>query len=314
MGEPPFDATTFRAAHPEFCDPAKVRVPGLGPPPPTDGAVAFDGEATALAGVTKDPATLPGLLKQGPEAAGFYLSFRLANPWGIFLRRGAVVAIKEEFHRMIMRALKGYMDRAPGYEGAPVEALVDQMEFGLALDFLVTHLRFHHTVDVAAAQLELAEGQPRYAPYQETYWREFANPPKDPRAIGNLEECLANFEAFRSYMNPNYNDAIAKIVESALEERNSSEWKAFFIGGRWGVEVANMLSRQPPGYRDITKLCIRRTSVGSTNYVRVMYMPDSDARDLRTNELSQRITGRTVEKSAIPETVPDPPMYLLPSP
>jgi len=314
MGEPPFDAATFRAEHPEFCDPAKVRVPGLGPPPSTDGAVAFDGEATALAGVTKDPATLPGLLKQGPEAAGFYLSFRLANPWGIFLRRGAVVAIKEEFHRMIMRALKGYMDRAPGYEGAPVEALVDQMEFGLALDFLVTHLRFHHAVDVAAAQLELAEGQARYAPYQETYWREFANPPKDPRAIGNLEECLANFEAFRSYMNPNYNDAIAKIVESALEERNSSEWKAFFIGGRWGVEVANMLSRQPPGYRDITKLCIRRTSVGSTNYVRVMYMPDSDARDLRTNELSQRITGRTVEKSAIPETVPDPPMYLLPSP
>jgi len=131
---------------------------------------------------------------------------------------------------------------------------------------------------------------------------------------GNLEECLANYEAFRSYMNPNYNDAIAKIVESALEERNSSEWKAFFIGGRWGVEVANMLSRQPSGYRDITKLCIRRTSVGSTNYVRVMYMPDADARDLRTKELSDRIAGRVVEKSSIPESVSEPPMYLLRSP
>jgi len=309
-----FDARTFRAEHPEFCDPAKIRVPGLGSAPPTDGAMPFDGAASALAGVLKDPGTLPGLLKLGPEAAGFYRSFRFGDPWGIFLRRGAVVAIKEEFHRMIMRALKGYMDRAPGYEGAPVEGLVDQMEFGLALDFLVSHLRFHHAVDVAAAQLELAEGEPKYAPYQETYWREFANPPKDPRAIGNLEECLANFEAFRSYMNPNYNDAIAKIVESALEERNSSEWKAFFIGGRWGVEVANMLSRQPSGYRDITKLCIRRTSVGSTNYVRVMYMPDADARDLRTKELSDRIAGRVVEKSAMPEGVPEPPMYLLPSP
>jgi len=314
MGDRPFDAATFRAEHPEFCDPAKVLVPGLGPSPPTEGAVAFDGETSALTGVLKDPDTLPGLLKRGPEAAGFYRSFRFTDPWGIFVRRAPVVAIKEEFHRIIMRALKGYMDKAPGYGGASVESLVDQMEFGLALDFLVTHLRFHHAVDVAAARLELAEGQAKYAPYQETYWREFANPPKDPRAIGNLEECLANYEAFRSYMNPNYNDAVAKIVESALEERNSSEWKAFFIGGRWGEEVANFLSRQPPGYRDFTKLCTRRTSVGSTNYVRVMYMPDPDARDQRTKELSDRIGGRSVENSAILESVPEPPMYLLTSP
>ena len=306
-----FDAATFRAEHPEFCDAAKIRVPGLGTPPPTTGAVPFDGDPAAFSGVAKDPNTLPSLLKQGPEAVGFYRSFRLGEEWGLYLKRPAVVALKEEFHRIIMRDLKGYMAKPEGYGGTPVEEIVSQLEYSLALDFLVSHLRFHYAVDLAAAQFELEEGTPKYAPYLETYWAEVANPPKDPRAFGVLEEALANFEAFRNYMNPNYTDAIAKLVEGALEERNASEWKAFFIGGRWGVEVANMLSRQPPGYRDVTKLCIRRTSVGSTNYVRVMYMPDVQVRDQKAKELSERLAGHPVEKSALPEAVPDPPTYLL---
>src|SRR3989337_2406728 len=103
-----FDPNAFRAAHPEYCAPASVRVPGLGAPPPTAGASPFDGNLSPLAGIARDPDTLPGLLKHGPEAAGFYLSFRFGDPWGIFLRRARVVAIKEEFHRIIMRALKGY--------------------------------------------------------------------------------------------------------------------------------------------------------------------------------------------------------------
>jgi hypothetical protein len=203
------------------------------------------------------------------------------------------------------------MNPGPGATGASIAELLDRMYYSLALDFLVAHMRFHYTVDVAAAQLELADGVPRYAPYQETYWAEFANPPKDPRAIGNLEECLANFEAFRSFMNPNYTDAIAKLVEGSLEERNAQEWKAFFIGGRWAVEIATTLSRQPPGYRDVTKLCTRRTSVGSTNYVRVMYLPDPDARDQRAKELSKRLSGRDVDKTVLPEALPDPPIYFL---
>ena len=305
------DPATFRASHPEFCDPANVRVPGIGAPPPTDGATPFDGDATILAGVSRDAGTLPALLKQGPEACGFYLSFRLSDRWGLYLRKGTLVALKEEYHRIIMRDLKGYMAKPEGYAGVPVDDLVATLEYSLVLDFLVSHLRFHFAVDLAAAQLELAEGVPKYAPYQDAYWREFANPPKDPRTIGVLEEALANFEAFRNYMNPNYTDAIAKVVQGALEERNSSAWQAFFIGGKWGVEVANMLSRQPPGYRDFTKLCIRRTSVGATNYVRVMYMPDSEAREAKKKELSERIAGRAMENSVLPETVPDPPVFLL---
>ena len=305
------DPANFRDAHPELCEPARVRVPGIGSPPATDGAVPFEGDLTILAGVPKDANTIPGVLKQGPEACGFYLSFRLSDRWGLYVRKGALVALREEYHRIIMRDLKGYMAKPDGYSGPPIDDLVGQMEYSLALDFLVSHLRFHLAVDVAAAQLELAEGVAKYGPYQDGYWREFANPPKDPRAIGNLEEALANFEAFRNYMNPNYADAIAKVVEGALEERNSSEWKAFFIGGKWGVEVANMLSRQPPGYRDFTKLCIRRTSVGSTNYVRVMYMPDPQAREEKAKELSARIAGHAVDAPNLPESLPEPPVYFV---
>jgi hypothetical protein len=306
-----FDPSRFRAEHPKFCDAAKVRVPGLGAPPPTDGATPFDGSLSVLAGVAKDPNTIPGMLKQGPEAIGFYLSFRLSDRWGIYLRRPAVVALREEYHRIIMRDLKGYMEKPLAYQGTPIDSLVAQLEHGLVLDFLVAHLRFHCAVDLAAAQLEEGDGVARYIPYQERQWAEITNPPKDPRAIPNLEEALANFEGFRQYMNPTYTDAVAKVVEGALEERNASEWKAFFIGGRWGVEIANMLSRQPPGYRDVTKICNRRTSVGATNYVRVMYMPDPQVRDQKLKELSERIAGHAVEKSVLPEAAPDPPLYLL---
>jgi len=305
------DPMAFRREHPEFCDDARIRVPGLGTTPPTEGATPFDGDLGLPWSVAKDATTLPSMLKQGPEACGFYLSFRLSDRWGVYLRRPALIALKDEFHRIIMRDLKGYRQNPEGYAGTSVDALIEQMEYSLVLDFLVAHIRFHYAVDLAAAQLEVAEGAPKYGPYQEWYWREFAEPPKDPRVIANLEEALANFEAFRNCMNPTYTDAIAKVVEGALAESSASEWKAFFIGGRWGVEVANMLSRQPPGYRDVTKLCIRRTSVGSTNYVRVMYMPDVQVRDQKAKELSERLAGHPVEKSALPEAVPDPPTYLL---
>ncbi len=305
------DPATFRKEHPDYCDAAKLRAPGVGGVPPTAGAVAFEGVVSVLAAVPRDPNTLSGMLKSGPEACGFYLSFRLTDRWGLYFRKGSLVALKEEYHLIIMRDLRGYMAKPEGYAGVPIDELVNQLEYSLVLDFLVSHLRFHYAVDLAAAQLELAEGVPKYIPYQAAQAVEIANPPKDPRAIGNLEEALANFEAFRNYMNPSYTDAIAKVVEGALEERNASEWKAFFIGGRWGVEVASMLSRQPPGYRDFTKLCIRRTSVGATNYVRVMYMPDPQVRDAKVRELSERIASHPVDRSVFPEPAADPPAYLL---
>src|SRR3989442_4941936 len=88
-------------------------------------------------------------------------------------------------------------------------------------------------------------GVAKYAPYQAKWYNPPPKPVLNPEDVGNLEEALANLEAFRQYINPTYADGVAKLVEGRLDERNVNEWKAFFIGGRFGVEMANVLSRQP---------------------------------------------------------------------
>ena len=110
------DLSAFASAHPEFCEPTSVRVPGHGSLPAIDGARPFPLTADQLesyrAEVPKDPATLPAMLKIGPEAVAFYVSFRLApDRWGIFVREGALRALKEEYHRIIWRDLGKYADR-----------------------------------------------------------------------------------------------------------------------------------------------------------------------------------------------------------
>src|SRR2546428_12015968 len=110
------DFSAFAAAHPEFCDPKVVRVPGHGAVPPIEGARPFELTADALSSyrvdVPKDPTTLPNMLKSGPEAVAFYVSFRLApDRWGIYVREGALRALKDEDHRIIWRDLGQYPDR-----------------------------------------------------------------------------------------------------------------------------------------------------------------------------------------------------------
>src|SRR5712691_5598261 len=109
------DLAQFTSAHPEFGG-TGVRVPGYGQLPPRDGARPFELTAENLAGlrvdVPKDPNTLPNMLKMGPEAAAFYVSFRLVpDRWGIYVREGALRALKEEYHRIIWRDLGKYADR-----------------------------------------------------------------------------------------------------------------------------------------------------------------------------------------------------------
>jgi GTPase len=117
----------------------------------------------------------------------------------------------------------------------------------------------------------------------------------NPEDVGNLEEALANLEAFRQYINPTYADGVAKLVEGRLDERNVNEWKAFFIGGRFAVEMANVLSRQPPGWKDFGKFLNRKTSVGATNYVRIQYSYNPEMLERGQVELSRRLSGRTAD-------------------
>ena len=301
----------FAAAHPEFCDPKAVRVPGHGTMPSLEGARPFELSADALsayrAEVPKDPATLPAMLKLGPEAVAFYVSFRLApDRWGIYVREAALRALKEEYHRIIWRDLGKYADRN-------VDDVAEKVETTLVLDYLLAHNRIHFLVDKAAAESEIAAGAAKYAPYQAAWYNPPPKPIMNPEDIGNIEEALANLEAFRQYINPTYADGVSRLVEGRLDERNVNEWKAFFIGGRFAVEMANVLSRQPPGWKDFGKFLNRKTSVGATNYVRIQYSYNPEMLERGQKELSRRIAGGAGDGTNLFKA-PDPefpPVYLM---
>lgn len=277
------DPGSFRHNHPELCE-----FPGR-PAAIPEGARELPLTAESIGGFTvtapKDPDALPNLIKQGTEAIGRYHSFRVdPERWGLYLSERGARTVKEEWHRIIWRDLGKYAER-------PIDDVLERVEYTLVLDYLVSHLKVHYAVDAAAATLEAGDGKPRYGPYLSDAAARAARPPKDPKDIPNLEEALANLEAFRNHVNPGYGESIAKLVEGRLEERNVQEWKAFFVGGRFAVETANALSRQPPGWKDFTKLVNRKTSVGATNYVRIQYLMDMEALERTQKEISRRIAG-----------------------
>ena len=305
------DLARFAAAHAEFCDPKAIRVPGHGSVPSLEGARSFELSAENLssyrAQVPKDVGTLPAMLKLGPEAVAFYVSFRLApDRWGIYVREGALRALKEEYHRIIWRDLGKYADQN-------VDDIAEKVETTLVLDYLLAHNRIHFLVDRAAAEWELQDGAAKYAPYQAAWYSPPPKPVMNPEDIGNIEEALANMEAFRQYINPTYADGVSRLVEGRLDERNVNEWKAFFIGGRFAVEMANVFSRQPPGWKDFGKFLNRKTSVGATNYVRIQYSYNPEMLERGQKELSRRLAGSPEDPPNLfkAEVSEIPPVYLL---
>ncbi len=284
------DLTGFASRFPAFCDPAVVRVPGLGSLPSLEGARLFEMSAENLGAFhvdePKDPDALPNMIKQGPEAVAFYLSFRLApDHWGIYLRRRGLKALQEEYHRILWRDLGKYADR-------DVSDVAERVEYSLVLDYLLTHAKFHFLLDRTAAAWESDGGAARYGPYQAKWYGAAQKPvAQQPEDIGNLEEALANLEAFRTYVNPSYGEGVAAMVDGRLDPRNVDEWKAFFIGGRFAVEMANVFSRQPPGWKDFSRFLNRKTSVGSTNYVRIQYSYSPDLLERGQKALAKRVAG-----------------------
>lgn len=284
------DLSDFASRFPAFSGGSAVRVPGLGTLPALEGARPFEMTAESLGAFRveepKDPEALPNLIKQGPEAVAFYVSFRLApDRWGVYVRPRGVRALQEEYHRILWRDLGKYADR-------DVTDVAERVEYSLVLDYLLTHARFHFLVDKTAAAWETAGGVPRYGPYQSTWYAAPQKPvAQQPEDIGNLEEALANLEAFRTYVNPTYGEGVAAMVDGRLDPRNVDEWKAFFIGGRFAVEMANVFSRQPPGWKDFSRFLNRKTSVGSTNYVRIQYSYNPELLERGQKELARRIAG-----------------------
>jgi len=305
------DLSEFAESHPDFCDPKAVRVPGHDRAPAIDGGRPFELSAESLSTyrveAAKDPSTLPNMLKMGPEAVAFYVSFRLDSArWGIYVREGALRTLKEEYHRIIWRDLGKYADRN-------VDDVAEKVETTLVLDYLLAHNRIHFLVDRAAAEWEIRTGAAKYSPYQAKWYNAPPKPVLNPEDVGNIEEALANLEAFRQYINPTYADGVAKLVEGRLDERNVNEWKAFFIGGRFAVEMANVLSRQPPGWKDFGKFLNRKTSVGATNYVRIQYSYNPEMLERGQVELSRRLSGGSAETPNLfkAEAPAFPNVYLL---
>src|SRR5437879_11673521 len=208
-GFPPstrMDLASFKAQYPALCDAARMRTLGANEPVP--GARELDLSPETLGSFSiasaKDPGTLPAMLKQGPEAVAYYVSFRTVQQrFGIYLRPGGVKALKEEYHRIIWRDLGKYADK-------PIEDVVDRIEYTLVLDYLLTHARFHYLVDAVAANREIADGKTRYLPYLE--WRG-ATPPKAPAPppeAAALVEALPDLAAVKEFHNPRDRHAIPK--------------------------------------------------------------------------------------------------------
>ena len=307
------DPSAFATAYPQFCDAAALKVPGHGALPSLESARPFEMTPENLSAfkVTKDkdPDALPGMLKMGPEAVGFYVSFRLApDRWGIYLREAGLRTLREEYHRIVWRDLGKYADR-------DIDDVAEQVEYSLVLDYLLTHAKFHYLADRIAADREIASDTPTFAGYQAKWYGPPATKvPQGPEEITNLEEALANLEAFRLYINPSYGDGVARVVDGRLDPRNVDEWKAFFVGGRFAVEMANVFSRQPAGWKDFTRFLNRKTSVGSTNYVRIMYSYNPEMLERGQKELARRLSGvpsPTAENPFKDANVDLPNVYLL---
>lgn len=307
------DVHDFASRFPGFCEPASLQVPGLGALPSLEGARPFAMTAENLGRfrveAPKDPDALPGMIRQGPEAVAFYVSFRiLPDRWGIYLRSRGVKALQEEYHRILWRDLGKYADRDVSDEA-------ERVEYSLVLDYLLTHAKFHFLVDRTAASWEAGDGAARYGAYQGRWYGAPQKPvAQQPEDIGNLEEALANLDAFRTYVNPTYGEGVAAMVDGRLDPRNVEEWKAFFIGGRFAVEMANVFSRQPPGWKDFSRFLNRKTSVGSTNYVRIQYSYNPALLERGQQELARRVAGEAGAPQENPfkdANVETPRVYLL---
>lgn len=290
------DLSDFKRKFPACCDPERVCVPVLGRPPSIRTAypLSINEDLSHRLSVlnSKNSLTIQKMLKQGVEAAAWYLSFRFdPDCWGAYVREEALVALRDEYHRIIWRDLGKYTER-------DLEEDIRAVEYGLVLDYVVGHMKLHFLVDHAAAELESSDGLPRYIPYQEWQASQLAQQPTDPRQIANLEEGLANASGIRNYLNPSYGEHIAKVVEGKIDERNVQEWKSFFVGGRFSVEIANLLSRHPPGHRDFGKFLNRQASVGATNYIRVKYSFNQEKFEAGLNEIALRLGGESQKDEA----------------
>src|SRR2546422_3388473 len=210
------DLAAFQAQYPTLCEAARMRTLGAHEPAPLAREIDLSPETleSFSIGSPKDPGTLPAMLKQGPEAVAYYVSFRTdPDRFGMYVREGGVKALQEEYHRIIWRDLGKYADK-------PIEDVASRIEYTLVLDYLLTHARFHYLVDAIAATREMADGKRRYLPYLEWRVATAREAPATPDDVVGPEEGPPNPQAVKNFINPRYFDAIAALVPGRLYARD----------------------------------------------------------------------------------------------
>jgi predicted RNA binding protein YcfA (HicA-like mRNA interferase family) len=135
------------------------------------------------------------------------------HDWGIFIRRDCI----RENAIQVAR----FLPRGTPFSTTLLKALI---RAGFAALFL--HEQFHHKIESLGIRLHVVERSCRYLPYQKSVYRLTYG------TDDNLEEALANADAFLRTNTSPYSLWMGKAVVAALQEY--LEWRYYF---------------DPPGYR-----------------------------------------------------------------
>jgi hypothetical protein len=293
------DREGFRQAHPEFCDPAKIRVPGLDPPR-VEGGKAVEDWRRVLAALEIPPLpperpsfkptakggsqgpTLRDVLGRGNDGAAHYLSFRLdPGRWGVHLSRSALEVMTGEIQRVVVRGF-------PEARAAPPDTL-GELAFHLAYDYALGHAKFHAAVDDFAAEKELALGRELYGPYlQGPYLRSLGAAAPN----FNLEEALANVVALRIFLNPSALLELGHGVEKAINEDDAFRWNSYLMSTLVASEFIFLLRVLPPGYRDFLAFLGNRTEVTAYAHMSIQYNVDQQAFGKGLSRLAAQILAQ----------------------
>lgn len=306
------DYGAFSQTYPQYCDPDKVRIPGLGGPPSKGGASVADWTETYAvlpeALWSEAPPIRPLMQERGAEAFGTYLSFRLdPDAWGVHLQGGPLVGLAREIRRVLQLGF-------PDVQEIADEELIRQLAFRMAYDVGLNHLAFHAAVDGFTAAHEVAEEAEYYGPYQAGPYAESLETAKVRHY--NPEEALANVVSLRSYFNPNLTVELGDVIHEVLDDDGQYRWNAYLMSGNLTTELTYVLRAYPAAYGSFTDFFRRRGEVGPYAHMAIQYDLQTEVFNEALRTLAGTILGREAPEGIEKEMLApvNAPIYLVSAP
>lgn len=145
------------------------------------------------------------------------------DDWGIFIRSKCILQFAREIAAFLPPSL------ASGVSASLTRDLAQS-----AFHVLFLHEHFHHKVESLAIRLFLVERMPRYVPYKDQVYR------PSYLTISNLEEALANADAFLRLSEAPYSRLVSRDVRQATKD---------YLGWRFPLD--------PPGYSEAVRYLTR---------------------------------------------------------